>query len=77
MASELESNINERKRITITCYDEEGYNLAIHCPLHTLIETTKETGHCVCKFEKNRMAYIEKTKVGYAIKTWQDKGENK
>ena len=60
------------KRITITCYDEEGYNLVIYCPLYKLIETTEETGECVCRFEKNRMAYIKKTKVGYAIKAWKD-----
>jgi hypothetical protein len=63
----------KRKRITITCYDDEGYDLALYYPLYKFIETTEETGECVCRFEKNRMAYIRKTKAGYALKTWQDK----
>ena len=63
----------ERTRITITCYDKEGFELISHCPLNTLIETTKETGMCVCRFEKDRVAYIEKTKAGYTIRAWQDK----
>ena len=63
----------EQKRITITCYDNEGYNLIAEYPLGKLIETTKETGMCVCKFTDNRMAYIEKTKAGYVIRAWKEK----
>ncbi len=62
----------ERKRITITCYDDEGYDLIIHCPLQKLIETTKETGMCVCRFADDKVAYIEKTKAGYTIRAWKD-----
>ena len=62
----------EKIRITITCYDEEGFKLISHCPLNTLIETTEETGMCVCRFAKNRMVYIERTKAGYVIRAWKD-----
>ena len=69
----------EGKRITITCYDEEGFNLISSYPIGKLIETTKETGMCVCRFNDNRMAYIEKTKAGYIIRAWQEqeREENK
>lgn len=67
----------EKLRITITCYDEGGFDLISHCSLNTLIEATEETGSCVCRFGKNKMAYIEKTKAGYSIRAWQDKEENK
>ena len=61
------------RRITITCYDEDGYNVAIHYPLYKFIEFTKETGECVCRFEGDKMAYIKETKAGYTLKTWKDK----
>ena len=60
------------KRITITCYDEGGYDLVIHYPLYKLIETTEETGMCVCRFSDDRMAYIEKSKAGYKIRAWKE-----
>ena len=63
----------ESTRITITCYDEEGYKLISEYPIGKLIETTKETGMCVCRFTDDRMAYIEKTKAGYVIRAWKDK----
>ena len=63
----------ERTRITITCYDEEGYNLISEYPIGKLIETTKETGMCVCRFNNDQMAYIEKTKAGYVIRAWKEK----
>jgi hypothetical protein len=61
------------RRITITCYDDEGYDLVTSIPLSHFIETTEETGVCVCRFTDNKMAFIEKTKAGYIIRTWQDK----
>ena len=60
------------RRITITCYDEEGFDLATHYPLYKLLETAEETGMCVCRFTEDRMAYIEKTKAGYVIRAWKD-----
>lgn len=62
----------EKKRITITCYDEEGFELATQTPLCHFIETTKETGHCLCRCFEDRMVYIEKTKVGFTIKAWKE-----
>lgn len=62
------------RRITITCYDNDGYDLAIHYPLYKFIEFTKETGECVCRFEGDKMAYIKETKAGYALKTWKEEG---
>ena len=65
----------ERKRITITCYDDEGFDLILHVPLQQFVETTKETGFCVCRCTGDRMIYIEETKVGYAIRAWKERRE--
>lgn len=65
--------MEESIRITITCYDNDGYDLISKYPIGKLIETTEETGMCVCRFNDNRMAYIEKTKAGYIIRTWKEK----
>ena len=65
----------KRKRITITCYDDEGYDLVTHYPLCEIIETTKETGLCFCTFSDNRRVYVEKTKAGYTIKAWREERE--
>ena len=73
MRREIKLKDRESTRITITYYDEEGYKLISEYPIGKLIETTKETGMCVCRFTDNRMAYIEKTKAGYAIRAWKDK----
>ena len=66
---------SQQKRITITCYDDEGYDLLTKYPLYLLIETAQETGMCVCRFEDDKMAYIEKTKAGYVIRAWKENGE--
>lgn len=60
------------RRITITCYDKEGFDLVSHYPLYKFFETAEETGLCVCSFTENRMAYVEKTKAGYVIRAWRD-----
>ena len=65
----------DKIRITITCYDEDGYDLISKYPLYKLIETTKETGLCVCRFNDNRMVYIEKTKAGFSIRAWKEERE--
>ena len=64
-----------KTKITITCYDKGGYDLVTSIPLSHFIETTEETGMCVCRFTDNRMAYIEKTKAGYIIRTWKEEVE--
>lgn len=63
----------ERKRITITCYDEEGLDLMLYAPLYQFVEATEETGLCVCRCSNDRIVYIEKTKAGYVIRAWKEK----
>lgn len=63
----------KQKRITITCYDQESYDFLIHNSLYQFIETTEETGMCVCRCTNNEIVYIEKTQAGYVIRAWKER----
>ena len=59
-----------KTRITITAYDQRSFDQIIRRPLEELIDATKETGQCLLVYNNDIQTYIEKTKAGYKISTY-------
>lgn len=59
-----------KTRITITAYDKKGFDQIIRRPLQELVDATKDTGQCFLVYNNNIHTYIEKTKAGYKISTY-------
>ena len=57
-------------RIIINSWDDRSFNQIINRPLAELIESTKETGECLCVYNNNIQSFIRKTKTGYSITTY-------
>lgn len=62
--------MDKKIRITITAYDDKSFNQLIHRPLDELIEATKKSGLCLVVYNTAVQVYIEKTKAGYKISTY-------
>lgn len=61
-------------RITITAYDQKSFDQIIRRPLQELVDATGETGQCLLAYNNNIHTYIEKTKAGYKISTYDRRG---
>lgn len=59
-----------KTRITITAYDQRSFDQIIRRPLQELIDATEETGQCLLVYNNDIQTYIEKTKAGYKISTY-------
>ena len=59
-----------KTRITITTYDQKSFDQIIRRPLQELIDATEETGHCLLVYNSDISTYVEKTKAGYKISTY-------
>lgn len=57
-------------RIIINSWDDRSFNQIINRPLAELIESTKETGECLCVYNNKYSVFIRKTKTGYSITTY-------
>lgn len=57
-------------RITITAYDQKSFEQIIRRPLLELVDASKETGHCLLVYNSDISTYVEKTKAGYKISTY-------
>lgn len=57
-------------RITITAYDQRSFDQIIRRPLQELVDATEETGQCLLAYNNDIHTYIEKTKAGYKISTY-------
>lgn len=66
--------MNNKIRITITAYDQKSFDQIICRPLIELVDASKETGQCLLVYNNNIQTYIEKTKAGYKVSTY-DRGE--
>lgn len=62
--------MNKKIRITITAYDDKSFNQLINRPLVELIDATEETGLCLLVYNTGVQTYIEKTKAGYKVSTY-------
>lgn len=62
--------MKDKIRITITAYDDKSFNQIINRPLVELIDASKETGHCLLVYNSDISTYVEKTKAGYKISTY-------
>ena len=62
--------MNKKIRITITAYDDKSFDQLIHRPLAELIDATEETGLCLLVYNTGVQTYIEKTKAGYKVSTY-------
>lgn len=62
--------MNKKIRITITAYDDKSFDQLIHRPLVELIDATEETGLCLLVYNTGVQTYIEKTKAGYKVSTY-------
>lgn len=60
----------DKIRITITAYDQRSFNQIIRRPLQELVDATEETGQCLLVYNNNIHTYIEETKAGYKISTY-------
>ena len=65
--------MDNKTRITITAYDDKSFKQIINRPLVELIDATTETGLCLLVYNNNIQTYIEKTKAGYKVSTY-DRG---
>lgn len=61
-------------RITITAYDQRSFDQIIRRPLQELVDASKETGQCLLVYNNDIQTYIEKTKAGYKISTYDRRG---
>ena len=59
-----------KTRITITAYDDKSFNQLINRPLVELIDATKEAGSCLLVYNTGIQSYVEKTKAGYKVSTY-------
>jgi len=59
-----------KTRITITAYDQKSFDQIIRRPLQELIDATEETRHCLLVYNSDISTYVEKTKAGYKISTY-------
>ena len=59
-----------KTRITITAYDQRSFDQIIRRPLSELVDAAKETGQCLLVYNNDIQTYIEKTKAGYKISTY-------
>lgn len=57
-------------RITITAYDEKSFDQIIKRPLQELVDATEETGLCLLVYNTGVQTYVEKTKAGYKVSTY-------
>ena len=57
-------------RITITAYDQKSFEQIIRRPLLEIVDASKETGHCLLVYNSDISTYVEKTKAGYKISTY-------
>lgn len=62
--------MDKKIRITITAYDNKSFDQLIHRPLDELIDATKETGQCLLVYNTGVQTYVEKTKAGYKVSTY-------
>lgn len=63
-----------KTRITITAYDQKSFDQIIRRPLQELVDATEETGQCLLVYNNDIHTYIEKTKAGYKISTYDRRG---
>lgn len=59
-----------KTRITIVAYDKRSFDQIINRPLQELIDATEETGQCLLVYNNDIQTYIEKTKAGYKVSTY-------
>lgn len=59
-----------KTRITIIAYDQRSFDQIIRRPLQELVDASKETGQCLLVYNNDIQTYIEKTKAGYKISTY-------
>ena len=59
-----------KRRITITIYDDETFEFFQSRPLEEMINSTKETGHCLMLYSNNVQVNVEKTKAGYKMSAY-------
>ena len=57
-------------RITITAYDQRSFDQIIRRPLQELVDAAKETGQCLLIYNNDIRTYIEETKAGYKVSTY-------
>lgn len=57
-------------RITITAYDQRSFDQIIRRPLQELVDAVEETRQCLLVYNNGIQTYIEKTKAGYKISTY-------
>lgn len=63
-----------KTRITITAYDPKSFDQIIRRPLRELVDAAEETGQCLLAYNNDIQTYIEKTKAGYKISTYDKRG---